>query len=302
MITEQMVEAYLCDCRQTRRLNEKTIKAYACDLRQLCRYLGKQPMDKIRLERYLIRLHEHCAPRTVKRKIASIHAFFQYLVYQDRLRENPLHRIRTRFCQPKVLPKTIPLPIIEDFFRYLYHANRHSSTLSQKKLAVRNIALFELLFATGIRVSELCHLRYEWISLQDHTLRIHGKGNKERMLYIGDPCTQQALSDYFTYYEQNIRQSGYFFVSRSGTPISDQSIRRLLQKYCAKQQLSMRITPHMFRHTFASLLLEEEVDIRFIQRILGHSSITTTQIYTHVSSHKQKEILITRNPRNHIHL
>ena len=156
----------------------------------------------------------------------------------------------------------------------------------------------ELLFSTGIRVSELCHVRDTELNLKDCYVRIYGKGAKERILQIGNPDVLHILHVYRSLFHEEITNSGFFFINRLGHPLSEQSVRLLLLHYEKTLNLPQHITPHMFRHTFATQLLEEDVDIRYIQHILGHSSITTTQIYTHISSNKQKEILCQKNPRN----
>ncbi len=299
MITEKMLMMYLKDCEQRSRLDWKTIKAYRCDLQQFYEFLDARELDRFVLEEYLIHLHTVFSVKSVQRKLASLHAFFQYLVFYEQIEENPLDKIRTHFQKPFLLPRTIPLVQMQRFFHYLYEQITCATTPYQNKCALRNVAIFELLFSTGLRISELCDLRLKDIDLNEYTVRIYGKGKKERMLSIGSSTVRNALSAYHAIAHSHLETDAYFFLNRNGTRISDQSIRILLHRYC-KEQGSLWMTPHMFRHTFASMLLEEEVDIRYIQHILGHSSITTTQIYTHVSDHKQKEILQMKNPRDRL--
>ena len=174
--------------------------------------------------------------------------------------------------------------------------------LQTTSVALRNAAIIELLFATGLRVSELCSLETQHINLGNGSIRIMGKGAKERMLQIGN---QEVLSVLRRHAEENagqIRKTSYFFVNRLSARISEQSVRFLIKRLCVKAKIDKNITPHMFRHSFATLLLEEDVDIRYIQRMLGHSSILTTQIYTQVSTEKQRQILTAKHPRNKIAL
>ena len=147
------------------------------------------------------------------------------------------------------------------------------------------------MFSTGIRISELCNIRLKDIDFHDRSLKIFGKGSKERILYLGSDQVITSLKKYLEF--NNIDdENSYLFLSKR---LSEQSIRILLKNIENELKLSVHITPHMFRHTFATTLLEKEVDIRYIQNILGHSSISTTQIYTHVTYPKQKEILINKN-------
>lgn len=158
--------------------------------------------------------------------------------------------------------------------------------------------MIELLFATGLRISELCNLQKKRIDLQQGILCIKGKGAKERYLQIGNQMVLQQIVEFTEVWEEERRKSPYFFCNRYGNRFSEQSARRMINKYVKQAAIDIHITPHMFRHAFATLLLEEDVDIRYIQKMLGHSSIVTTQIYTAVANKKQMEILKTKHPRN----
>lgn len=160
--------------------------------------------------------------------------------------------------------------------------------------------MLELLFATGIRVSELSFLKPEDINFTDKTLKIYGKGARERILYIENPDVIEALQVYKKAFRSEMKSCGFFFINNWGTRYSEQSVRNMIRKYTDLASCSLHITPHMFRHSFATLLLEEDVDIRYIQNLLGHSSVTTTQIYTHISANKQRKILADKHPRNRI--
>ena len=128
--------------------------------------------------------------------------------------------------------------------------------------------------------------------------KIKGKRAKERRIHICDSHVITVLDKYHSEYENEIHSCGFFFVNSIGNQLSDQSVRKMINKYCRIADIQQHIAPHMFRHSFATLLLEQDVDIRYIQRMLGHSSISTTEIYTHVSNAKQKDILVNRHPRN----
>ena len=148
-----------------------------------------------------------------------------------------------------------------------------------------------------MRISELCILKLSDIDLHDATIRIYGKGSKERIIQIGNEDVIQLLKRYKNEFFTEIQNSGYFFTNTNSLPISDQAVRRMINKYCNLASIDLHITPHMFRHTFAPCLLNADVDIRYIQEMLGHSSITVTEIYTHVALSKQKDILTNKHPR-----
>ncbi len=167
-----------------------------------------------------------------------------------------------------------------------------------KKTVIRDIAVIELLFATGIRISELCSLKQKDLDIDNRQVLIFGKGAKERILQIGNGEVISALVEYKKLFEKELADSEWLFVNRLHHRLSEQSVRFMINNYVELAGIEMHITPHMFRHSFATLLLEADVDIRYIQKMLGHSSINTTEIYTSVSLHKQKEILEERHPRN----
>ncbi len=157
--------------------------------------------------------------------------------------------------------------------------------------------MIELLFATGMRISELCSLDIKSVNLYDRTILIYGKGSKERKVQIGNDDVVSILERYKTDFQTEIQSCGHFFANQNGKELSDQAVRRMINRYTSLAAIDLHITPHMFRHTFATSLLEADVDIRYIQEILGHSSINITEIYTHVAMSKQRDILTTKHPR-----
>ena len=292
------VENYLNYCQYQKRLTGKTLKAYRIDLNQFYTYMQfKNLKNKKDISVYIQQLHTTYKPRTVKRKIAAIKAFYTYLEKQDFLKENPYHKIDYRFKEPIRLPKTITLHELNHLYQSLYAYSKQTSN----RVITRDIAILELLICTGIRVSEVSHLLKSNVFIRENTIIINGKGSKERIIYIDNQNLIQSLLSYQRLFQDEIEKIPYFFINRLGHHLSEQSIRFMIVKYCHLFHIDSHITPHMFRHTFATMMLEEDVDIRYIQEILGHSSITTTQIYTHMSAHKQKEIMSHKNPRNKIH-
>lgn len=297
---QKYVKNYLKHCREQKRLDEKTLRAYRIDLTQFCEYI--QPANILEttpevLENFIADLHQKYKPKTVKRKIASLKALFHYFEYKNLVIQSPFNKIQIKFREPVLLPKTIPLYTVEVFLSTIYKQTSNAKTAYQRKNALRDAAVIELLFATGMRISELCSLKEDNVNLHDRTVLIYGKGSKERKVQIGNDDVISLLKRYKSNFDREIQSCKYFYVNQQGRKLSEQSVRRMINKYTSLAAIDLHITPHMFRHTFATSLLEADVDIRYIQEILGHSSITVTEIYTHVTMSKQRDILTTKHPR-----
>lgn len=297
---DSYITEYLEYCQYRKRLDEKSLKAYRIDLKQYTLFSSELPacLSKDTLDQYITDLHKQFKPKTVKRKIASLKAFFHHLEYRELLSENPFLKLDIRFREAKLLPKAMPFHCIRLFLSTLYAQKEYATSEYQLRCCIRDIAVIELLFATGIRISELCSLRPSDIDMKSHNILIYGKGAKERILQIENPEVILAITSYQKTFKKDIEVCGYFFVNRLQHKLSDQSVRFMINHYAELAGIEQHITPHMFRHSFATLLLEQDVDIRYIQRMLGHSSISTTEIYTHVSNTKQKDILVHKHPRN----
>ena len=297
---QTQIKNYLEYCRCQKRLDEKTLKAYRIDLEQFHKKITADNITEITLdtlEDFIAGLHHDYKPKTVKRKIASVKALFHYLEYREIIDRNPFNKIQTRFREPMILPKIIPLHTVEMFLSTIYKQRQEAKTIYQKRNALRDAAVVELLFATGMRISELCSLKDKDVNLYDGIVLIYGKGDKERRIQIGNNSVIHILKEYKENFYTEIQACQHFFVNQSGKILSDQAVRRMINKYASLASIDLHITPHMFRHTFATSLLEADVDIRFIQEMLGHSSINVTEIYTHVTVAKQKNILTTKHPR-----
>lgn len=298
------ISEYLKTCETVQKLNSKTIKAYRIDLSQFHTFMLplEDFTEKNTLNSFLSLLHQKYKPKTVKRKIATLKAFFHYLVYEELLSQSPFEKLNVKFREPQVLPRTVPDTIIEIFLRTMYKQKKLASTTYQYNSLLRDIAIIELLFATGVRVSELCSLTPAQIDFTTYKIIINGKGSKERILQIGNEDVKEILSEYYTVFKTDITKTGWFFINRLHKRYSEESVRSMIVKYLKLANIDMHVTPHMFRHSFATLLLESDVDIRYIQKMLGHSSIKTTEIYTNVSTSKQNSILTAKHPRNSMHI
>lgn len=294
------IDEFLNYCRYHKKLSDKTIRAYKIDLSQYGVFSNE--LSKQALWDYIEYLNKKYKPKTAKRKLATLKAFIHFLLLQDLIDFNPFDKLETTIKEPLLLPKTIPLGVIAKLISFSYQQIVFAKSDYQIRSAVRNTAILELLFATGARVAQICTLRSDNVDLLGNSVKFYGKGSKERIIPIENFAVLSILRKYHSLFEKEILDSGYFFVNKLGRRMTEQSVRNMINFYCKQCGVDMHITPHMFRHSFATLLLEEDVDIRYIQRMLGHSSITTTQIYTHVTSAKQKEILKIKHPRNKLNI
>lgn len=290
-----LIEQYLDTCEYERKLSPDTIKAYRIDLRQFSEFVGEEWKNGDMLNCYIKFLNQHFAPRSVKRKVASVRAFYHELELQGLLEQNPFNKLHIRIHSPQQLPRIIPKQTIHDLLQNAYEAYAPGC-----RETLRDIVVLELLFSTGLRVSELCALSKATFSLNDEGLRllINGKGGKERIIQIITPELLHLLRVYCSEYSKEIEEQGAILFNRRGRPLSPQSVRRIINKYMHRIGKTGHVTPHMFRHTFATSLLESGMDIRYIQSLLGHSSISTTQIYTHVAAQQQTLLLAEKHPRS----
>ena len=305
---EKHIKDFLFHCKFEKNLSTKTLAAYEIDLRQFHLFYENKrtdphvsDVDKYVLKQYLEAISPKFKPKTLKRKLASLKAFFNYMQFEDQIDINPFNKVKIKIKEGKRVPRTIDPGIIRRLYRYLYDKKDSLDTDSHAyKIIVRDIAVLELLFTTGLRVSELSHLKTASLSLTKSTIRITGKGDKERLIPICNADTREALNNYFKVYRKKIKNTGFFFLNRFDRRLSEQSIRFMIKKYMNTLNVKTIITPHMFRHSLATMLLENEVDLRYIQDLLGHSSISTTQIYLSVNKKKQRKILTKKHPRKNL--
>lgn len=294
------IENYLTVCKDLKGLSPLTLKAYRIDLKQFNEFMQhKESLSKEYMTEYIDVLHKRYKPKSAKRKIACIKAFYHYMEMENIIDTNPFHKIKVKFKEPIVLPKTIPLINVEAILRYAYNQYYISKSSYQKQITLRNVITLELLFSTGMRVSEVSNLLIDNIDLKSKTIYIFGKGSKERIMCLANENITALIIQYLSIRKTS---SNYLLINKLGNNYSEQSIRNMVNDYAKAVGVEMHITPHMFRHTFATALLDEDVNIRYIQQLLGHSSIVTTQIYTHISTNKIRQILEDKHPRSRFNL
>lgn len=304
MRLDTCIEKFLLYCRYEKNLDPKSIKAYRIDLFQFHAFISEnnhpeviQKIDKMVLKQFLQHIMAQYKSKTVKRKIASLKAMFNYFEFEDVIESNPFRKMRIKIQEEKELPKTLTMREIEKLLKHIYQKKELCQSEKEYQNIVRDICVLEVLYATGMRVSELCNLQLSDIHLNTGDVKIKGKGRKERMSQICHKEVLRVLREYADLFHEEPAGAIPFFLNRNSNRLSEQSVRFMIKKYVSEMNLTKHITPHMFRHSFATQLLDAGVDLRYIQHLLGHSSIHTTQIYTHVTNEKQKQILAQKHPR-----
>lgn len=300
------IECFLGHCKDHRKLSGHTLKAYRHDLDHFRAFVSETAGD-VQLEtithaivqRWLGSMTE-VKPRTVRRRLATLKSMFGSMTRSGNIITNPIAGLR---CEVKVgtsLPRTVSRATV----RSLLHSSRNQRTVTNGAVrrAIQEAALIETMFSTGMRVSEIVATDIVQLDMERLVISVRGKGNRERQIPIVCDAFYEALSKHLTERTaQGATPESPLFVNRRGMRMSDQSARMILRRHAAQIGVR-RITPHMLRHTVATLLLEDGVDLRHIQRLLGHSSIATTTIYVHVSERSQRQVLARRHPRNKMNI
>lgn len=271
-----------------------TLKNYGSDLREFCGFLngkGFAEVDGLVIRSFLAHLKSRGVSKaTLSRKLAALRSFFKYLTRENHLKANPVSGIST----PKREKK---LPHFLDINEVTHLLEAPSGESWEAK---RDRSILETLYSSGVRVSELVGLDRQDIDLFSALLKIRGKGKKERIVPIGDKALQ-AVRVYLDAIPSSLRQkngaNGAVFLNRSGTRLTDRSVRRLTLKYARRVSLKSGISPHTLRHTFATHMLDRGADLRSVQELLGHANLSTTQIYTHVTTRRLQEVYEKAHPR-----
>ena len=298
MMKLPVLDAYFAYCRFQKNLDPKTLKAYKIDLTQFLEWSQSRiEVSRTEMEQYIEMLVQRYKITTVKRKVAAIKAFYRYLVYEEQMQHSPFEKIQLRFRQELLLPRTIDPGTLSKIFAAAYQAREYATTTTGKKIATRDVAVLELLFASGVRVSELCTITCDTLDLHTRVVLILGKGNKERQIYLASPQVLAALTTYSKDRKLLESEEPFFFLNRDGRRLSEQSVRRIINKYSRLAEQSGHYTPHMFRHSFATYLWDQCGDVYEVKEILGHSSIKTTERYVHASFERQKRLLSAKHPR-----
>lgn len=288
-----------------RNLSHKSIRAYLSDLNRLVKWLDSNELHEVTrdiLRRYLEQLtsEQTLKDSTIKRKYICFKAFFNYLVQNGDLKESPIDGYGKKFKTARRIPKTLSVNEIEKLLNAPQEHMKQLHTIFRKRINLRNAAIIELLYVIGIRIGELVSIDLEHIDLEERTVLIFGKGRKERLLYISSEEVIQKIKSWLQVRDHFEPQSNALFLNKYGQRLSIYSIEDIFSKFRDMSKVSKNSTPHYLRHSFATHLLNNGADLRSVQEILGHTNVSTTQIYTEVSVERKKDVLSRFNPRNNL--
>lgn len=302
-----MLEEFINYLQNERRYSDNTIKAYSKDLSVFSNWLSTN-VEKVQLiyeeekvidfkidfnliDHHLIRRfinhlnRTNYKKRTLSRKIATLKSFFKFLNRQELIETNPMVHI----ISPK-LEKSLP----KFMYEYQIESLMKAPDLNTP-IGLRDRAIMEVLYASGIRVSELVSIKLKDIDMDLGTINVIGKGNKERIVPIGSYAIESIKKYYQSGFLEN--KGDYLFYGIRGKRLGDRSVRAILDSYIKKVSTTLNISPHTFRHSFATHLLERGSDLRVVQTFLGHESLSTTQIYTHITKNQLKKTYDKAHPR-----
>ena len=295
-ITEsKIVDSFLDSIWLEQGLSKSTLDAYRSDLKLLDLWARNRELslDTVSrpdlLEFIAYKAEKGSSARSSARMLSSLRRFYTYLMQQELISTNPTEKI----SMPKI-GRSLPVLLTEDEVLKLIKAPN-----TKKALGFRDRTMLELLYATGLRVSELVNLEVNQINLNKGYLRVMGKGNKERMVPMGNTA-KRWMKNYLNGPINEIlgdRQSDCIFPTRTSTSISRQAFWQIIKKYALKVGINAQLSPHSLRHAFATHLINHGADLRVVQMLLGHSDLSTTQIYTHIAQHRLKDLHEKHHPR-----
>lgn len=290
------ITSFLDFLQYEKKYSNHTITNYERDLDEFKDYINSKKIDYknlnySKISEYLIFLSEKkYSPSTVNRHLSAIRSFYAFLLDEHLVNNSPFKMIHG----PK---KEKKLP---NYLKYQEFVDLIDS-LSDTDLDIRNRMILELLFATGVRVSELVNIKLVDISFKECEIKVFGKGKKMRIVYFNKEC-QKVMSTYVLGARQKIlngKKNDYLIINHLGNKITPRGVEDIIDKCIQKSSLNHKISPHTLRHTFATLLLNEGMDIREVQELLGHARLSTTSIYTHVSNENLRQVYLKNHPRAH---
>lgn len=293
--SDRLVSNFLDAVWMERGLSENTLAAYRADLTALSRWLNSRSTPILSTTRADIqdfiayRVQAGARPRSTARQLSSFRRFFRHLVRENLVKEDPTAHI----AMPKIgrsLPKSLTEEEVESLL---------SAPVIADPLGSRDRTMLELLYATGLRVSELVNLRTAQVNLNQGVIRILGKGNRERLIPLGEEAVRW-IGEFTRGARGEIlleRQTDYLFPTRRGDRMTRQAFWHIIKRYARKAGIAKELSPHTLRHAFATHLLNHGADLRVVQMLLGHSDLSTTQIYTHVARERMKELHSQHHPR-----
>ncbi|MDR1697886.1 MAG: tyrosine-type recombinase/integrase [Erysipelotrichaceae bacterium] len=295
------LDYFICKMQNSKNLSDLTIKSYKSDLIKFYDfYKTTKDIGSIDIIKYIehLRIDRRLKDTSIKRNIVTLNQFYQMLCDDKIIANNPIKSLKLSFKKERRLPKTLTVKEVSKILRVISLNLNNSSTHFTQFLNVRDAALMDLLITTGIRIGELAALTLEDIIYHEHTVLIHGKGRKQRLIYISSQETWDRLKDWLKIRNSVKCNHDKVFMNRYHGHLSIYAIEDIYDKYKKAAMINHHSTPHYLRHTFATNLLSNGADLRSVQEILGHSSISTTEIYTEVSNKRKKQVLDKFNYRN----
>lgn len=287
---ERYIEKFIRYMEIEKNYSRHTVLNYRLDLEAFGKFLGElavENVDYLTLRKYLALLKEkNLASRTVGRRLSSLRSFFRFLTREGYLKTNPVISLSS----PK-RDRHLPSFLTEEEMTKLIEAAFPKDAKDER--GSRDRAILETLYSTGIRVSELVSLDIKDIDFIGGIVKVMGKGKKERIVPIGD----NALSKIRAYLDKRRKQQDTLFLNKNGTRITDRGVRNIVKKYIRLASIKQEVSVHTFRHSFATHLLNRGADLRCVQELLGHASLSTTQIYTHLTTEKLKNVYDKAHPR-----
>ena len=293
--SKKYIEEFEIYLKSEKNFSSNTVRAYIGDVFTFLIWADNLNVDEIdtkKFSEYLYFIQKiNYTKTTVARKIASIRAFYKFLYQEEIIDSNPADAIRAP-KRPKSLPDFMSEEEVENILRNIK---------IETPAGYRNRVILELLWVSGMRISELSGLNYENLNLEQNEIKVLGKGAKERIVLIPDK-TKENLKNYIDNVSDLICKTkktlqSPLFINYNGFRLQNQSIRKALNEVVKKIELPKKVTPHVFRHSFATRMLENGADLRIVQELLGHASISNTQIYTHISNSRLKSVYETSHPR-----
>lgn len=288
----KLINQFLKTLEYEQNYSVHTIKNYEHDLKEFVKFIKNKNIVSIEyndIRQYLLYLFENkYEKKTIARKISALRSFFKYLYNEEIISNNPMILI----SNPKLDKKLPKFLNYDDLERVL------SIPDIRTPIGARDALILEMLYSTGIRVSELVNIKIKDINTNDRQIKILGKGNKERYVFFGKICLEK-LNNYLKNGRPylNKKNIDYLFLNKRSNQLSDRSVRQVIDEVAKKAELKMDISPHVLRHTFATHMLNEGADLKSVQELLGHENLSTTSIYTHVSNEHLRKIYLNCHPR-----
>lgn len=310
-------EEFLTHCRVGKNLSEHSLRAYRIDLNEFTGFCTKDTnigdCDRHLLRNYLTHLFDKkkLKETSIKRRMACLKAMFHWLESEELLVCNPFHKFKAPIKLPKRLPRSLAAHELRTLLTAPLTALGIQSPADLENIAADGIGrrqfnhatcllALEVLFYTGMRIGELTQITLQDVDLQDSIIKITGKGNRERRVFINDAELTKLMEGYIKLRANYKPLTDHLLVTPVGKPASPQFLRKLIAGIAKQSSLARHVTPHMLRHSTATHLLEAGVDIRHVQKLLGHNSISTTEIYTQVSDKSLKEVICKGHPMRRV--